>query len=119
MGNRRHLALTKSIQDALLRDPKSFRKTLIGRILAFFSIYYIKLLRHSDDRFRRLRIEVFGIDDEEYRQSFRKEGREPALTPMGDLGFSGSVSILFSALWGYSSIRSGGEVYSVHWYRYC
>ncbi|PLB40268.1 phosphatidylinositol phosphate kinase family protein [Aspergillus candidus] len=91
MGNRRHRALTKSIQDALLRDPRTFRKTLIGRILAFFSIYYIKLLRHSDERFRRLRIEAYGIDDEEYRRSFCTQGREAALVPMGDLGFSGST----------------------------
>ena len=51
--SRRHAALAKSIQLALFRDPKTFRRTWIGQILAFFSLFYLKLIRYGDDSFHR------------------------------------------------------------------
>lgn len=91
---RRQTALSRSIQRALFRDPDTFRKTLIGRILAFFSLFYIKLIRYGHKTFRTLRNDVWQIDEAEYRASFRSEDCTHPLTPMGDMGFSGSVRIL-------------------------
>ncbi|EAU38153.1 conserved hypothetical protein [Aspergillus terreus NIH2624] len=88
---RRQTALSRSIQRALFRDPDTFRKTLIGRILAFFSLFYIKLIRYGHKTFRTLRNDVWQIDEAEYRASFRSEDCTHPLTPMGDMGFSGST----------------------------
>ncbi|KAL4897964.1 SAICAR synthase-like protein [Aspergillus ambiguus] len=88
---RRQSALSRSIQRALFRNPDAFRKTLIGRILAFFSLFYIKLIRYSHETFRKLRNEVWKIDEAEYRSCFRSEDRTLPLNPMGDMGFSGST----------------------------
>ncbi|RAL13832.1 phosphatidylinositol phosphate kinase family protein [Aspergillus homomorphus CBS 101889] len=92
MGNSRHAALSKSIQRAIFRDPASFRKTLIGRFLAFFTLLYIKLLRYGHVQFQKLRNEVWQIDEEEYKASFRDDNKKTvSLKPMGDLGLSGST----------------------------
>ncbi|GKZ30657.1 hypothetical protein AbraIFM66950_009855 [Aspergillus brasiliensis] len=90
-SSRRQKALSKSIQLALFRDPTTFRKTLIGRILAFFSIFYIKLFRYGSHLFRKLRSETWEIDENEYKASFRDEKKTVPLKPMGDLGLSGST----------------------------
>ena len=90
-SSRRQKALSKSIQLALFRDPATFRKTLIGCILAFFSIFYIKLFRYGSNLFRKLRSETWEIDENEYKASFRDEKKTVPLKPMGDLGMSGSV----------------------------
>ncbi|RAK93165.1 SAICAR synthase-like protein [Aspergillus costaricaensis CBS 115574] len=90
-SSRRQKALSKSIQLALFRDPATFRKTLIGRILAFFSIFYIKLFRYGSNLFRKLRSETWEIDENEYKASFRDEKKTVPLKPMGDLGMSGST----------------------------
>ncbi|PYH49157.1 phosphatidylinositol phosphate kinase family protein [Aspergillus saccharolyticus JOP 1030-1] len=92
MGNKRHAALSSSIQRAIFRDPASFRKTLIGRFLAFFTILYIKLIRYGHVQFQKLRNEVWQIDEEEYKASFRNDSKKTVpLKPMGDLGLSGST----------------------------
>ncbi|KAF9884885.1 hypothetical protein FE257_000952 [Aspergillus nanangensis] len=93
MGRRRSSALTRSIQRALFRDPNTFRKTLIGRILAFFSLFYIRLIRFEHERFQKLRNEVWEINELEYHASFRGENdtKTLPLTPLGDMGFSGST----------------------------
>lgn len=96
MGNRRQAALTRSIQSALFRDADTFKKSVIGQMLAFFSIFYIRLLRHETNLFKHLRNETFKIDDLEYERSFQSSDRtQPPLQPMGDLGYSGSVGHLF------------------------
>ncbi|RAK77606.1 phosphatidylinositol phosphate kinase family protein [Aspergillus fijiensis CBS 313.89] len=92
MGNSRHAALSKSIQRAIFRDPASFRKTVVGRFLAFFTILYIKLIRYGHVQFQKLRSEVWQIDEEEYKASFRNDSKKTVpLKPMGDLGLSGST----------------------------
>ncbi|PYI21899.1 SAICAR synthase-like protein [Aspergillus japonicus CBS 114.51] len=92
MGNSRHAALSKSIQRAIFRDPASFRKTVLGRFLAFFTILYIKLIRYGHVQFQKLRSEVWQIDEEEYKASFRNDSKKTVpLRPMGDLGLSGST----------------------------
>lgn len=97
MGQRRKSAISRSIQRALFRDPRAFRTTLIGRILAFFSLFYIKLIRYSYELFETLRSEVWDIDEGEYRACFRSDNKTLPLRPMGDMGFSGSVVPSFSS----------------------
>ena len=91
--HRRQAMVTRSIQSALL-DPKTFKKTAIGRILAFFCLFYIRLIRYKDDLFRHLRNEIWDIDEEEYLACFKADNKKTLpLKPMGDLGFSGSVGL--------------------------
>ncbi|KAL2219640.1 hypothetical protein M432DRAFT_639221 [Thermoascus aurantiacus ATCC 26904] len=89
-SKRRQVAVSKSIQYALFRDPKRFRRSLLARILAFFTLWRIKLIRYGYELFRRLRHEVWEIDEEEYKACFRFENGK-GLQPMGDLGYSGST----------------------------
>jgi hypothetical protein len=66
---------------------------LLARILAFFSFFYIALARYRADLFKRLRNEVWQIDEDEYTESFRSpsKGKRTDLISIGDLGYSGSV----------------------------
>lgn len=91
--SRRQSALTKSIQAGLLRDPDRFKKTGWGHLIAFFSLYRIKLIRFEDDLFARLRQEIWKFNENEYQASFRTTSGQPPLKSMGDLGYSGSVSL--------------------------
>lgn len=90
-SRRRQSALTKSIQSALLHDPDRFKKSALGRVLAFFTVRRIKLARHEAHFFEKLRREIWKLDEEEYQASFRSTGGQPPLAAMGDLGYSGSV----------------------------
>ncbi|OJJ47285.1 hypothetical protein ASPZODRAFT_132271 [Penicilliopsis zonata CBS 506.65] len=94
--NRRQTALTRSIQRALFRNQRAFRKTIIGRILAFFDCIHIKLIRFDEVCSSRLRRDVWGIDDEEYHSSFRSQDGDVPLKAMGDLGYSGSTFLTTS-----------------------
>ncbi|EAW14321.1 phosphatidylinositol phosphate kinase family protein [Aspergillus clavatus NRRL 1] len=93
-GRRRQSALAKSIQLAVFREPRTFRKTLLGWILAFFSIFYIRLIRYCAELFEELRKDVWDIHEEEYKACFRSENKTLPLKPMGDLGLSGSVLMI-------------------------
>lgn len=92
--SRRQSMLTRSIQYALFHDPETFKKTPIGRILAIFCIFYIKLIKYQSDLFRKLRNDIWMINDREYEASFRTtaDQRRP-LQLVGDLGYSGSVRL--------------------------
>lgn len=95
MSSRRQSMLTRSIQYALFHDPKTFKKTLIGRILAFFCIFYIKLVKYQSDVFRKLRNETWKIDEREYEASFRtRADQKRPMQLIGGLGYSGSVRSL-------------------------
>jgi hypothetical protein len=91
--NRRQSALTKSIQAGLLRDPDRLKKTAWGHLLAFFTLYRIKLIRFEEELFAKLRQEVWQFNENEYQASFRTTDGQPPLKSMGDLGYSGSVSL--------------------------
>jgi hypothetical protein len=91
--NRRQEALTKSIQSGLLRDPDRFKKTVWGQFIAFFTIRRIKLIRHERHLFAKLRREVWNFDEDEYQSSFHTTSGQPPLKMIGDLGYSGSVSL--------------------------
>lgn len=89
--NRRQSTLTKSIQSGLLRDPDRCKKTAWRRFIAFFTFHRIKLVRHEQQLFLKLRQEVWKFDEDEYQASFRTTSGQPPLKMMGDLGYSGSV----------------------------
>lgn len=92
----RESALTKSILSALNRDPDRFKKTTLGKFLAFFSVRRIKLVRHEKEIFTKLRQDVWELGSDEYQGSFHTTRGQSPLKPMGDLGYSGSVSIPFN-----------------------
>jgi hypothetical protein len=66
----------------------------LGRLLAFFRIFDLALTRFEPDQFRKLRQEIWKIEDSEYNEAFSKDnGRDPTVHAVGDLGYSGSVSL--------------------------
>jgi len=84
--------ITRSILKAIFSEdsPTTRETSLLSLILNLFSLFQLVLTRFCGDIFHRLRSEVWEIDDEEYRESFRG-GK---LNSVGDLGYSGSVSTL-------------------------
>jgi hypothetical protein len=90
MGRRDNL-ISKSILHAIFRDRKTSKRTVLGRILAFFTVFQLHLVRYKDDIFKRLRDEVWEMDEDEYRESFRGQDKRGKLKSVGDLGYSGSV----------------------------
>ncbi|KAL4933300.1 phosphatidylinositol phosphate kinase family protein [Aspergillus undulatus] len=90
MGNHRQKVILRSVQHALTRPGKA-RISFIQRVLAFFRIFYLTLIRYEGELFRSLRTEVWRLDEEEYIACFRGSRKDPALVSMGDLGFSGST----------------------------
>jgi hypothetical protein len=93
MGSKRVAQITRSIYQALLRDPhRDHRKTIITYFLAFFTIWRITLVRLAADLFRQLRNDVWKINEDDYKRSFQSHKGQGRLEPMGDLGYSGSVS---------------------------
>ena len=96
MGRRQRL-ISKSILNAIFRSsdkPSNRPHTILTRILAFFSIFYLALSRYKAELFKKLRNEIWGMDEDEYRESFRSASKREGLVAVGDLGYSGSVSLL-------------------------
>lgn len=98
MTNKRQTAISRSIHRALLREQDerigTRRYNVLTLILAFLSIWQIRLVRISAQLFKSLRNEVWGIDEVDYIDSFvydRKKVDGAGIQPMGDLGYSGSV----------------------------
>jgi len=88
---RRDTLISNSILHAIFKDRCDDKKTLLGRILAFFFIFQLTLFRYKAGLFRKLRTEIWQIDEEEYTESFKGSGKQAALKAIGDLGYSGSV----------------------------
>ncbi|BCS26626.1 phosphatidylinositol phosphate kinase family protein [Aspergillus puulaauensis] len=89
MADRRQKAISRSILRALTRRGTA-RISLIQRIIAFFHIYYLTLIRYEKELFQRLRTEIWSLSEEEYISCFKNDGKS-SLVSMGDLGFSGST----------------------------
>ncbi|KAJ6073267.1 hypothetical protein N7467_011352 [Penicillium canescens] len=102
--SRRQSSLSKSIQSALTREPDRFKKTALGKLMAFFSVYRIKLVRHEKIVFEQLRQDVWQFDEDEYKGSFHTTRGQPPLKAMGDLGYSGST--FFSTLDAHFLVKS-------------
>lgn len=89
---RRDNQISNSILSAIFHDQDhDGKRTIIGRLLAFFSFFRLILARYKDNVFKRLRGEEWEIDEDEYRESFRSNGKDENLKAVGDLGYSGSV----------------------------
>lgn len=98
MGRRQRLIST-SILRAIFRvksKDASKKPGFVARILAFFSVFNIHLARYREELFKRLRNEVWQMEEEEYTEAFRSpsKGKRTDLIAIGDLGYSGSVSRL-------------------------
>jgi hypothetical protein len=90
MGRRDDL-ISKSILHAIFRDREPRKRTLLGRIFSFLTVFQLHLARYKDELFTRLRNEIWEMDEAEYRESFRGQDRTGKLKSVGDLGYSGSV----------------------------
>jgi hypothetical protein len=90
MGRRDNL-ISKSILQAIFRDRKPSKRTILGRIFAFFTVFQLHLARYKDELFTRLRDKIWEMDEDEYRESFRGQDVKGKLKSVGDLGYSGSV----------------------------
>jgi hypothetical protein len=67
--------------------------SLLSRILAFFAFFNLALTRYRGRLFRKLRNDIWGIEEEDYIESFRSpsKSKRTDLVAVGDLGYSGSV----------------------------
>ncbi|KAK3061629.1 hypothetical protein LTS18_005766 [Coniosporium uncinatum] len=99
MGNRVS-AINTSILRAIFHEPSTApKRSLLAKILTFFSFLQLALARFKVSLFGELREQVWGLDEGEYNESFggkegqqRKEhGKGEGLKPIGDLGYSGST----------------------------
>ena len=98
MGRRERL-ISKSILRAIFNPRKAYGAdewpSLVARILAFFAIFNLTLARYRAALFRKLRNETWGIEEEEYKESFRSpsHNKRTDLIAIGNLGYSGSVCL--------------------------
>jgi hypothetical protein len=90
MGIRDNL-ISRSILRAIFKDPHTDKRTVLSRIFAFFTFFQLSLARYKDEVFKKLRDDVWEMDEAEYRESFRGQDRTGKLKSVGDLGYSGSV----------------------------
>jgi hypothetical protein len=93
---RRQQSISRSILNAIFRAPNhpdNKPPTLLARIFAFFSLFQLALARYRPELFKKLRNEVWEIEEDEYKESFRSEKNSGSrgLVSVGDLGYSGSV----------------------------
>ena len=97
MGRRQRLVSTSILRaifkPSFSKDPDK-KPGILARILAFFSVFQLALSRYHAAVFRKLRNEIWKIEEEEYTESFRSpsHGKRTDLISVGDLGYSGSVS---------------------------
>jgi hypothetical protein len=93
----RQQKVARSIVYAILENDGAKVRSLLSRILAaiasFFALYQLQLIRLRNDIFEQLR-EKWQVDDEYYKDSF---GKKDSLEANGDMGFSGSVSDLYTS----------------------
>lgn len=101
----RERKVAQSVVQAFTEDDEheaqsAFSRTLAA-ITAFFHVYHLRFVRFRNSLFYGLRNQTWDIDEDDYRWSF---GSNEALKPMGDMGYSGSVSFSPPS---YSSTRQG------------
>ncbi|KAF2202111.1 SAICAR synthase-like protein [Delitschia confertaspora ATCC 74209] len=67
--------------------------SLLARIIAFFSLFQLPLARYRIELFKKLRNDIWEIDEAEYTESFRSQSnnKRTDLIAIGDLGYSGST----------------------------
>jgi hypothetical protein len=89
---RRDTLISNSILRAIFHTNQD-KKSILGRILAFFGFFQLTLIRYKNELFNKLRDEVWELDEDEYRESFRSGNKKASLKAVGDLGYSGSVGL--------------------------
>lgn len=92
-------AIARSVVLVIVNDAKKRSRSPIACILTListiFSFYELPLHKHRAEVFNVLRHQSWKLEEDDYVASFRAEegGKlEDVLSPMGDMGFSGSVS---------------------------
>jgi hypothetical protein len=91
MGRRARI-ISDSILSAIFQPPDHQQKrSIFTRILEIFALFRLHLARYRLELFKKLRVDTWMIDEDEYRESFRKAEKKSGLVPIGDLGYSGSV----------------------------
>ena len=90
---RRLRAISQSVIKAICSDA-THKRSRLAFIFAFFRLLQIVLSRFHWELYRSLRSEVWEIDEREYKASFKSIDPRDGLLPIGDLGYSGSVSPL-------------------------
>lgn len=96
MGRRQRLISTsilRAIFNPNLTGDTDQQPGLLARIFAFFAVFQLTLSRYRAALFKKLRNEIWQIEEEEYTESFRSpsKGKRTDLISIGDLGYSGSV----------------------------
>ena len=98
MGRRQRLISTSILRAIFRTNSRKDKPSLLARILAFFSVFQLTLARYREAVFKKLRNDIWGIEEEGYTESFRSPsgGKRTDLNAIGDLGYSGSVCYLMS-----------------------
>jgi hypothetical protein len=83
--------------DSAQKNDEEARPGLLARIIAFFAIFSLTLVRYRARLFQKLRNETWQMEEEEYTESFRSpsKNKRTDLVAIGDLGYSGSVCAMF------------------------
>lgn len=90
MGYRQR-KITKSIRRGIIKanaDSEVKKANFTAYIYAFLRLYYLKLVAFREDLFKSLRDDSWKVDEHDYKDSFQDED---SLSPVGDMGYSGSV----------------------------
>lgn len=100
MGRRQRLISTSILRAIFHYKPAAKPASLLARILAFFSVFYIALSKYRAETFRKLRNDIWEIDEDNYTESFRSpsKSKRTDLISIGDLGYSGSVRRHYSQM---------------------
>lgn len=91
MGKRQQWISSSIIRAVFYDIQADNRSTVLLRILSFFSIFKLLLARFEAALFKKLRSEVWQLDEDEYHTSFSSAKSREGLKAVGDLGYSGSV----------------------------
>lgn len=94
---RRDVAISAAITQGI--QGREVSSSWWTSIITFFAVLHVGLCRYRDELFRRLRVEAWQMDEDEYQESFQvkgnvggaKERDQGPLRPVGEMGYSGSV----------------------------
>jgi hypothetical protein len=97
MGRRDRLISTSILRAIFRSQPNASDEgtglSLFARIWAFFALFSLSLGRYRERLFKKLRNDIWHIEEEGYTESFRSpsKNKRTDLVAVGDLGYSGSV----------------------------
>lgn len=93
MGQRDRKISTSILRAIFPKQTPSENPSFLKRVVAFFSIFQLPLTRYRINVFKKLRNDIWEIDESEYTESFRSQSnnKRTDLVAIGDLGYSGST----------------------------